>query len=52
MSQALSGVEIALWDIAGKLADKPAYELLGRHIEPDVFFEPVPGDEHGRKQRS
>ena len=29
VSQALSGVEIALWDIAGKLADKPAYELLG-----------------------
>ena len=29
VSQALSGVEIALWDIAGKLADRPAYELLG-----------------------
>src|SRR5262249_54945131 len=29
VSQALSGVEIALWDIAGKLADKPAYALLG-----------------------
>jgi len=29
ISQALSGVEIALWDIAGKLADKPVYELLG-----------------------
>lgn len=29
VSQALSGVEIALWDIAGKLADKPVFELLG-----------------------
>ena len=29
ISQALSGVEIALWDIAGKCADRPAYELLG-----------------------
>jgi D-galactarolactone cycloisomerase len=29
VSHALSGVEIALWDVAGKLADRPAYELLG-----------------------
>ena len=29
VSHALSGVEIALWDIAGKLSDRPAYELLG-----------------------
>ena len=29
ISHALSGVEMALWDIAGKLADKPVHELLG-----------------------
>ena len=33
-SHALSGVEIALWDIAGKLADRPASELLGSGSAP------------------
>src|SRR5713101_3000611 len=28
--QAMSGIEIALWDIAGKATGRPVYQLLGR----------------------
>jgi L-alanine-DL-glutamate epimerase-like enolase superfamily enzyme len=34
ISQALSGVEMALWDIAGKLAERPVHELLGGAAQP------------------
>jgi L-alanine-DL-glutamate epimerase-like enolase superfamily enzyme len=34
VAQAMSGVEIALWDAAGKIADRPAYELLGASGAP------------------
>ena len=38
VSQALSGVEVALWDAAGKLADRPAYELLGGSGTPIPIY--------------
>ncbi|MEI8619237.1 hypothetical protein P4S63_25755 [Pseudoalteromonas sp. B193] len=31
--QSLSGVDIALWDIAGKFLDQPVYKLLGVLLE-------------------
>ncbi len=35
--QSLSGVDIALWDIAGKMLDQPVYQLLG-----GAFRETIP----------
>jgi D-galactarolactone cycloisomerase len=33
---AISGVEIALWDLAGRVRGAPAYELLGGLVQPRV----------------
>lgn len=33
---AVSAIEIALWDIAGKIANVPVYKLLGGKIRPQV----------------
>jgi galactonate dehydratase len=35
-SCALSGIDIALWDIAGKAAGKPIYELLGGPVRESI----------------
>jgi galactonate dehydratase len=33
---AFSGIEIALWDIAGKAMDQPVYNLLGGPVRPHI----------------
>ena len=37
-SQAVSGIDIALWDIRGKTLELPIYELLGGAIRDDILL--------------
>lgn len=54
---ALSGIEIALWDIAGKALGLPVYQLLGGRVRDRVRVycdsggrEMIPGDERSKAQ--
>lgn len=46
---AMSGLEIACWDIIGKATGKPVYELLGGRVHEALraytYLYPAPGDE-------
>lgn len=43
--EAISGIDIALWDLAGKLRDAPIYELLGGPFRTDLptYASGIPG---------
>ena len=34
----ISGIDIALWDLAGKIFDQPVYKLLRWRIPTDVLY--------------
>lgn len=49
-TRARSAIDIALWDIAGKIANKPIYELLsGKSARPLRIYNTCAGKEYMRK---
>jgi L-rhamnonate dehydratase len=47
--QAMSGIDLALWDIAGKRAGRPVYKLLGQHRDRVPGYYTGNDVEHGLK---
>ncbi|MFZ4453774.1 mandelate racemase/muconate lactonizing enzyme family protein [Salibacterium aidingense] len=37
MFEAISGIDIALWDLKGKVMNVPAYELLGGKVKEEIY---------------
>jgi D-arabinonate dehydratase/D-galactarolactone cycloisomerase len=52
--EALSGVDIALWDLAGKILDQPVYQLLGGPFRTSLpaYASGVPGATPEERARS
>lgn len=43
-SYAVSAIDLAMWDLKGKILDRPVYELIGGPIRDDIFTYATGGD--------
>ena len=50
--QAVSGIDIALWDIRGKVLGQPIYQLLGRAVRDEISLYCQPNGSKLREQGS